>query len=463
MTTFQSASSRRLELPPSGGRESTLFNKIFSDDFIEKFSLEGFKSSNFGCIEKTDKSSSEFWAKRKESSFELVKLALSDPKQVEKVLMGQSNLINSEEDIKAEDFLEFAENIFSVSRKGKEVTSVFNVAAFKQMLVSQMKCNLSDHSPIIAKIISGDGKNLYTINLSHLKGFVGKQISEIVLNPEKNDEDGGMSLRPVMLPSIKSSKTQEKSPNKIWVKILLDISGSMSRYLDEYKIKVKGIISEIVKSTDDWQIDLTTFEDTSTTYAFDSKKHNLKSLNKFLDDLDTGNCTRLFATMVDELECVSKNDKDYTYTAFIVFTDGLDNIGGKNGYDVSDSSLKVRDKMNNLQMFSMELGNSNKEFFEYVANKSGFTHIQLSNIKDLEKFNQYTKGLLKDSIVLKMMDDSLKTWAQQVAVNGEITVSNVTVEKGTIFDFGGTKYIISNPTEDFVEPIGETVEYVNIQ
>jgi hypothetical protein len=35
MTTFQSASSRRLELPPSGGREST-FLSVTSDVFVEE-------------------------------------------------------------------------------------------------------------------------------------------------------------------------------------------------------------------------------------------------------------------------------------------------------------------------------------------------------------------------------------------------------------------------------------------
>jgi len=35
MTTFQSASSRRLELPPSGGRESTLISQEMLDK-VEK-------------------------------------------------------------------------------------------------------------------------------------------------------------------------------------------------------------------------------------------------------------------------------------------------------------------------------------------------------------------------------------------------------------------------------------------
>jgi Mg-chelatase subunit ChlD len=438
-----------------------IFNKIFSPNFMVEFSLNDFKSSHFGCIEKKEESPSIFWAKRRESNYELVKLALSDPEQVAKILLSQSKLINSEGDVKTDDFSKFAENIFSVTRKGKEVTSVFNAAAFKQMLAIQMKSNLVDHSPLIAKIISGE--NLYSINLDHLKGFIGKQVAEIVFNPEKSIKDGELALRPVMLPSIQSTKINEKTSNKILVKLLLDISGSMQAYLKEYKQQVKDIVSDIVGSIDEWQIDLTTFETTSSTFKFNSKDHNIKSIEGFLDNLSTGDCTKLYSTMFSELNNINQSKEDYTYTAFIVFTDGEDNIGGNSIYDISNSALKIRENKNNLQMFSIELGKSNEKFFKDLSLKSGITHIQLANIDDLKTFKNYTDGLFKDSIVLKMLDESLKTWAQQVAVKGEITVSNLVISEKTILNFGGQEITISDPTEDFKDLIGNIDENGGIQ
>ena len=66
------------------------------------------------------------WAKRKVSNFELIQLALSDPKQVAKILLGRTSKIDSENDIESEDLSGNMLLIyFSVTREDKQVTSVF--------------------------------------------------------------------------------------------------------------------------------------------------------------------------------------------------------------------------------------------------------------------------------------------------------------------------------------------------
>ena len=52
-------------------------------------------------------------------------------------------------------------------------------------------------------------------------------------------------------------------------------------------------------------------------------------------------------------------------------------------------------------------------------------------------------------------NESLKVWAQQVAVEGEITVGNVVVKPNTMLDFGDVTYTIFNPSEDFGDLLGD--------
>lgn len=260
-----------------------------------------------------------------------------------------------------------------------------------------------------------------------------------------------------MLPSVNSHKKEEQSINIVQVKLLLDISSSMSYFMETYIAKVKNVITKIVQSTEKWQIDLTTFHTESKTSSFNSEKHNLESIIKFLGLLRSDGCTKLYGTMHEELTNMSKNSKKFTHSVFIVFTDGLDNKSRVGESDVTSSALTVRKKVNNLQMFSIELGDSNKSFFKKIGDESGFTHIHLDEINDFEKFDQYVAGLLKDTVVLKLFDESLKVWAQQVAVEGKITVSNVVVKPNTVLSFGDVVYTISNPTEDFSDLLGDNI------
>ena len=435
--------------------DEEMLEEVFTERMVSDFSIDEFSSSGFGCVKKVSNSSSGFWAKRQVSNYELIQLALSNPRQIAKILLGRTTKIDSENDIEAEDLSEHASDIFSITRHGKQVTSVFNVAAFKKMLLVHLKCNLSEYSPIVSKIISGNKKGLYSINLEHLKVYLGKQVAELVFNPEVG-KDNKMVLKPVMLPSIKSSEEESQSTDSVHVKLLIDLSESMENCMWTCMKKVKNVITKIVQSAEHWQIDLTPFNTKSTTSSFNSDEDSLESIIKFLYNLESRGCTKLYGTMHEELKEMSKNNTKFTHSVFIVFTDGGDNASGSIGAsDVNSSALTVRENVGNLQMFSMELGDSNKSFFEKIGVESGFTHIQLGKIEDLGLFEQYVAGLLKNTVILKLFDESLKVWAQQVAVEGEITVGNIVVKPNTMLDFGDVTYTISNPSEDFGDLLGD--------
>ena len=435
--------------------DEDMLEEVFTERMVSDFSVDEFSSSGFGCVKKLSNSPSGFWAKRQFSNYELIQLALSDPKQIANILLGRATKIDSENDIEAEDLSEYAANIFSVTRNGKQVTSVFNVAAFKQMLLVHLKCNLSEYSPIVSKIISGKHKGLYSINLEHLKVYIGKQVAELVFNPEVG-KDNKLVLKPVMIPSIKSNEEESQSTDSVHVKLLLDVSSSMGGHMATYIKKVKSVVTKIVQSAECWQIDLTSFNTTSTTSSFNSDKDSLESIIKFIDDLESRGCTKLYGTMHEELTEMSENSAKFSHSVFIVFTDGEDNESGYvDESDVISSALTVRGKVSNLQMFSMELGDSNESFFKNIGVESGFTHIQLGKIEDLGKFEQYVKGLLKNTVVLKLLNESFKVWARQVAVEDEITVGNVVVKPNTVLNFGDVTYTISNPSEGFSDLLGD--------
>ena len=88
-----------------------MLGEVFSKKMISEFSLKGFSSSGFGCVKKVSNSPSGFWTKRQVANFELIQFALSDPKQIAKILLGRSTKIDSENDIEAEDLSEYARDI----------------------------------------------------------------------------------------------------------------------------------------------------------------------------------------------------------------------------------------------------------------------------------------------------------------------------------------------------------------
>ena len=123
--------------------DEEMLEEVFTERMVSDFSIDKFSPSGLGCVKKVSNSTSGFWAKRQVSNYELIQLALSDPRQIAKILLGRAKKIDSENDVQADDLSEYASDIFSVTRQGKQVTSVFNVAAFKKMLFVYLKCNLS--------------------------------------------------------------------------------------------------------------------------------------------------------------------------------------------------------------------------------------------------------------------------------------------------------------------------------
>ena len=435
--------------------DQDIIKSIFSERMRSNLSIDEFSSSNLGCLEQVSDVSSEFWAKRKVSNFELIRLGLSNQDQVKKILLGESPKIDSENDIQAEGFAEYTENLLLINKEDKQVTCVFNAAAFKKMLLVNLKYNLSDYSPIISKILSGKHEGHYSINFDHLKAFIGKHVAEVIFNPEYNQDK--LVLKSVMLPSIKLSE-EETLKDKVLVKLVLDRSGSMAKYRSDYITKVQDVVEKVTQSTQNWQIDLTLFDSKSSTHSFNSEEDCPDDIYKFLFFLRTEGTTKLFGTMYEELTNLGKEGQGFDHTVFIVFTDGEDNQSGLiASKDINGPALAVRENINNLQMFSIELGNSNKKFFEQISVEAGFTHIQLQKIEDFVKFDQYISGFLKNTIILKVLNESLKVWAQQVGIENEISVSNFDISPNSKFMINDVVYRISEPSEDFIDVLGEDI------
>lgn len=240
--------------------------------------------------------------------------------------------------------------------------------------------------------------------------------------------------------------------------MVLDISGSMTEYMSVYIKNVQKVVEKVIQSTGNWQIDLALFNSESNIHSFSSKKHSLEDINKFLSFVSSGGSTKLFGTMYEELTKLSEEAQEFDHTVFIVFTDGVDNQSGSiTSKDINSPALAVRENISNLQMFSMELGNSNKSFFEQISIEAGFTHIQLQEISDFRKFDQYVSSFLKNTIILKVLNESLKVWAQQVGIEGEISVGNFDLSPNSRFLINDVVYSISEPSENFIDVLGENL------
>lgn len=228
--------------------------------------------------------------------------------------------------------------------------------------------------------------------------------------------------------------------------IAIDVSGSMEQNFPSCIEKLQLVLKDIIDSTDNWEINLTDFDSTSRSRVFNSNMHSLQSLEEHVANLYVRDCTRLYDTMLEQFDAIVQNHSGYSSVAMIVFTDGLDNASTiKKSSVVTQSALSSREAVENFQIFTIELGNRNSEFFTELANEAGCTHISIDNIEQFQELRQYAGSLSESSHVLKFLDKAVHTY-QQVMVEGKISVGRSTVPVSDVMTIGGEGYSISQPT-----------------
>jgi hypothetical protein len=228
--------------------------------------------------------------------------------------------------------------------------------------------------------------------------------------------------------------------------IAIDVSGSMEQNFPSCIEKLQLVLKDIIDSTDNWEINLTDFDSTSRSRVFNSNIHSLQSLEEHVANLYVRDCTRLYDTMLEQFDAIVQNHSGYSSVAMIVFTDGLDNASTiKKSSVVTQSALSSREAVENFQIFTIELGNRNREFFTELANEAGCTHISIDNIEQFQELRQYAGSLSESSHVLKFLDKAMHTY-HQVMVEGKISVGRSTVSVSDVMTIGSEGYSIAQPT-----------------
>lgn len=418
---------------------------IFTPRMIENFALLGYNAENgYEVVENHNKQRSLASARRLEAGYELIQLAFSNHEQILRILDGRSDPINSEDDIEAEETTSIGRNIIKISTRGKSVDTAFNIALFKRMLQDYIP-ELAEEAPIIVQV----SNNSYSVDLDHLKKYIGKYVSELIFTPELSDI--GLSYRPIGIPlengefaQILDTRIELNAEAKALFHIAIDVSSSMRGSLNTCVAKLNLLLDAITASTDAWEIILTTFSTQSESISFNSDDHTADTLKRHLTTCYANGLTRLYGTIEDVFGNIINNHSTYSSVAVMLFTDGVSSGENISPERVVQSTTIARENVRNLQIFTVELGDSNRDFFTQLATNSGCTYVKLSNMHDFEQLLQYADSLTANSHVLSFLNDALEKH-RLVMAEGEISVGANTLLNTDSFTIDGKQYNISDP------------------
>ena len=438
--------------------------RVFTPDAMHELGIDGMQpvTGSHGLYSVSCTTKSSRGASRKQINAELAGQVLAHPESVAEIIRGTRGRISSvveADELGDVDVEPLDGNVFEVSTTGNTVTTTFNLFAFLQLL--SLHCTSALTTPIIAQVIGSDIDS-YTVDLGILRKYVGAELAELIFNP-KVGMDGKIGLTPVMLPQLHHEEAVDAITPKSLFSIAIDTSGSMDganqmdssrSKLDVAKEKLKATIAKLTSSTPDWTIVLTKFDsNTSVLGTFNSSDTTPKDIYLVIDRLSAEGYTRLYGTASEQLEYIMKlaSSGHYTHFASILFTDGHDNTSGIGQLDVIKTAGSATDVVDNLQIFTLELGGSNHQFFTEMAQVSGCTHIPLSNMSDLSAFDGYIRLLSKDTSVVKFLTEAFETFSRMVALEGEITVGNTIIRPDAKFEVNGILHCIEAPETTLAE------------
>ena len=464
-------SELNVEALASKARESgalvvdSALGRVFTPNAMHELGIDGMQpvTDSHGLYSVSHTTKSSRGVSRQQSNAELAGQVLAHPESVAAIIRGTRGPISSAEEadeLGDVDVEPLDGNVFDVSTTGNTVTTTFNLFAFLQLLSLHCTSALTT-PPVIAQVIGSDVDS-YTVHLEILKNYVGAELAELIFNP-KVGMDGQIELTPVMLPQVHHDEAVDTITPKSLFSIAIDTSGSMDKAnqvgsyrskLDVAKEKLKATIAKLTSSTPDWTIVLTKFDsDTSVLGIFNSSDSTPEDMYLVIDRLSADGYTRLYGTASEQLEYIMKlaSSGHYTHFASILFTDGHDNASDIGQLDVITTAGSATDAVDNLQIFTLELGSSNHQFFTQMSLVSGCTHIPLSDMSDLSAFDGYIRLLSKDTSVVRFLTEAFETFSRMVALEGEITVGNTIIRPDAKFEVNKVLHCIAAPETTLAE------------
>lgn len=365
--------------------------------------------------------------KQKLVNFGYLQSMLRDPEEIREVLMKIKPILT-------EDYFTGEDSDFS--QKIITIDEISNSQASVKLNYGHILKNTQDYYNYGAPVIysSNNIEEEFTINKNALLNYMYKAFPSGVIFTETNLG----KLQPIMFQPISSSAVTK--PTKTSFDISLDRSGSMRDVFSEYQKKIIDIITQITNKTANWSIALTAFDDKFETQLFDSNANNALEIVSFVNSLSARGATSLYNNMVNRLNSLKKMDTDKN-PVLIIFTDGHNNGGSSTANDVTDLSIEIRESNPQFSMYTMGYGPSyTTEFFEEMSSNGGFTHIHLSELDQIEEFNQYINTINNCKVVYSFENGAAKFFEQCAA--GDIAISSTTISHDSILRISGDSYSI---------------------
>lgn len=351
-------------------------------------------------------------------------------------------------------------NVFIVQDDLTGITTMINISAIKQYLAMNKLLPIDASSMLVPSIMPGED-GCYRMPIEALQEFVGTRIAPVIF------QKMAKGLKPIAMIHSKGEKVLvDLSKNGVCIDLVLDNSRSLDGVSKEYRAQVKNTLEEISGLGHKITLRVTKFSGTieTATYKIEgSLVHDSSTVNNILRGLSVdGGATALYDSMKGVLDGIMVSAAQYSHHAMIVFTDGQNNCGKARDVEVVSSGAIARDGLGNFQVFTIELGDSNKEFFGEFSVSIGARHINIRNIEEMASLNRHIYGMTKESAVIKFIIDSAKPYIF-VAPSGEISVYDHLVQPKAKLTINSTPYLIAGPEESGLDPVVEGgVELIGI-
>ncbi len=196
------------------------------------------------------------------------------------------------------------------------------------------------------------GLNKSSFYLNEKRSIKGEMKRQTITNVTQLDENEGISIA-----------------------LVADISGSMEYVLPQTKSAMKNFLGTVQFDKGD-EVELTQFSDNA--YVCNSFTNNRNELNSAIDEMYADGGTRLYDTLISEIDRVYSRQNA---KCVIGFTDGQDNQSYYKAQDVIDYA-----RMYNIPIFLVGIGTGCDEAtLKDIAKKTGGRYENIDDIASLEE------------------------------------------------------------------------------
>jgi hypothetical protein len=220
------------------------------------------------------------------------------------------------------------------------------------------------------------------------------------------------------------------------VSLILDRSGSMASYREQYINHVKDFVNKLAVQTDyqDAIVRITCFSDTSSFAEYNISQ--LASILGHLENINIYGGTELNTAMNNELSQLLKRNDESENVTVVLFTDGHA-TDQENAYELSVTADRIKQKQGNRpRVFALGLGSIDETKLRHLATITDGAYINLQSIEDFKNIIDHLEemGRVKEFItfiqenttfVTPSYVDDINVAAETLQIPGDFKVGDI--------------------------------------